>query len=165
MRERCPYARPPRHITVAPKKGKLPIHFNPDNRKTISQLLTAKWDPSCQDANVLICNATATHVLIENGWHYLDCHRCSKKVMGDDGDLWCTKCDAKVQMPIARFMVRFEVEDHTGTTVFVALDSEVQKMVRSTAAELIGASEWDLCCTKCKICGNIWILADTPASC
>ncbi|XP_026457290.1 uncharacterized protein LOC113358006 [Papaver somniferum] len=52
MRERCPYARPPRHITVPTKKGKLPIHFNPDNRKTISQLLTAKWDPSCQAANV-----------------------------------------------------------------------------------------------------------------
>ncbi|XP_026457274.1 uncharacterized protein LOC113357989 isoform X2 [Papaver somniferum] len=52
MRERCPYARPPRSITVPAKKGKLPIHFNPDNRKTISQLLTAKWDPSCQAANV-----------------------------------------------------------------------------------------------------------------
>ncbi|XP_026394047.1 probable replication factor A 73 kDa subunit [Papaver somniferum] len=89
-----------------------------------------------QAANVLICNATTTHVLIENGWHYLTCHRCSKKVMGDDGDLRCTKCEAKVEMPIARFMVRFEVEDHTGTTVFVALDSEVQKLVRSTATEL-----------------------------
>ncbi|KAI3830564.1 hypothetical protein MKX03_029216 [Papaver bracteatum] len=38
-------------------------------------------------------------------------------------------------------MVRFEVEDHTGTTLFVALDSEVQKLVRSTATELTGASE------------------------
>ncbi|KAI3942422.1 hypothetical protein MKW98_013074 [Papaver atlanticum] len=61
--------------------------------------------------------------------------------MGDNGDLWCTKCEAKVEMPNTRFMVRFEVEDHTGTTIFVALDSEVQKLVRSTAVELIGASE------------------------
>ncbi|KAI3955253.1 hypothetical protein MKW98_020886 [Papaver atlanticum] len=37
-----------------------------------------------------------------------------------------------------RFMVRFEVEDHTGSTVF---DSEVQNFVRQTAAELIGATE------------------------
>ncbi|KAI3841998.1 hypothetical protein MKX03_023033, partial [Papaver bracteatum] len=33
---------------IAAKKRKLSIHFNPDNRKTISQLLIAKWDPSCQ---------------------------------------------------------------------------------------------------------------------
>ncbi|KAI3970034.1 hypothetical protein MKW92_007346 [Papaver armeniacum] len=138
MRERCPYARPSRHITVPIKKGKVPIHIDHD-RKTISQL--PKWDPTCQTANVLICSATATHVLIENGWHYLACTRCSKKVMGDNGHLWCTKCEFKVELPIARFMVRFEVEDHTGTTVFVALDSEVQKLVLSTAAELIGASE------------------------
>ncbi|KAI3843584.1 hypothetical protein MKX03_022409 [Papaver bracteatum] len=38
-------------------------------------------------------------------------------------------------------MLRFKVEDHTGTTVFVALDSEIQKLVRVTAAELIGTSE------------------------
>ncbi|KAI3880334.1 hypothetical protein MKX03_011067, partial [Papaver bracteatum] len=39
---------PPLHIVIPTKQGKLPIHFNPDNRKTISQLLSAKWDPSCQ---------------------------------------------------------------------------------------------------------------------
>ncbi|KAI3885047.1 hypothetical protein MKW98_002439 [Papaver atlanticum] len=44
-------------------------------------------------------------------------------------------------MPIASYMLRFEVEDHNGTIVFVALDSEVQKLVRHTASELIGTSE------------------------
>ncbi|KAI3861766.1 hypothetical protein MKX03_019559 [Papaver bracteatum] len=38
-------------------------------------------------------------------------------------------------------MLRFEVEDHTGTTIFVALDREIQILVRVTAAELIGTSE------------------------
>ncbi|KAI3885048.1 hypothetical protein MKW98_002440, partial [Papaver atlanticum] len=60
-------------------QGKSTINiFDPDNRKTISHLLTAKWDPSCQAANVVMCNATTTNVLIESGWHYLACHRCSK---------------------------------------------------------------------------------------
>ncbi|KAI3937669.1 hypothetical protein MKW98_028011 [Papaver atlanticum] len=49
----CPYARPPRHITVPIKKSKVPIHIDPGNRKTISQLLSAKWDPFCQAADVL----------------------------------------------------------------------------------------------------------------
>ncbi|KAI3913468.1 hypothetical protein MKW98_003947 [Papaver atlanticum] len=103
MRARYPYARPLCHITVPTKNGKATIHmYVHDNRKTISQLLFVKWDPSCQF------------------WHYLSCHRCSKKVLGDDGELWCTK-----------YMLRFEVEDHTGTTVFVVLDSEVQKLVCS----------------------------------
>ncbi|RZC73654.1 hypothetical protein C5167_049133 [Papaver somniferum] len=45
----------------------------------------------------------------------------------------------KVDMPIARFNLRFEVEDHAGAPVFVALDSQVQKLVCQKAAELIGA--------------------------
>ncbi|KAI3877485.1 hypothetical protein MKW92_007598, partial [Papaver armeniacum] len=52
--------------------------------------------------NAIMCNATATNVLIESGWHYLACHRCSKKVIGDDSDLWCTKCEAKVDMLICK---------------------------------------------------------------
>ncbi|KAI3854876.1 hypothetical protein MKW92_004097 [Papaver armeniacum] len=112
---KCEKARPSRHITVLIKKGKvlyISIHDNEENN--ISGAL-AKWDPTryciptfsmfiiyMQAANVLICSATATHVLIENGCHYLACLRCSKKVMGDDGDLWCTKCESKVEMPIAR---------------------------------------------------------------
>ncbi|KAI3909560.1 hypothetical protein MKW98_013977, partial [Papaver atlanticum] len=138
----CPYARPPLHIMVPTRKGKTTIHiFDSDNRKTISQLLTAKWDPSFQAANVIMCNATATNVMIESGWHYLACPRCSKKVLSDNGDLWCNKSKAKVDMPIARYMLRFEVEYHTGTTVFVALDSEIQNLVCLTVAELIGTSE------------------------
>ncbi|KAI3969926.1 hypothetical protein MKX01_038394, partial [Papaver californicum] len=84
-----------------------------------------------------MCNATATNVLHESGWHYFTCHQCSKKVVGDDCNFWCTKCEAKVDM----FMFHFEVDDRTGTTIFIAPDSEVQKLVRQTEAELITASE------------------------
>ncbi|XP_026412820.1 uncharacterized protein LOC113308570 [Papaver somniferum] len=82
----------------------------------------------------------ATHVLIENGWHYLACHRCSKKVMGDDGDLWCTKCEAKVEMPLQGSWSALRRRTHWHHSL-CSLDSEVHKLVRSTAAELIGASE------------------------
>ncbi|KAI3985997.1 hypothetical protein MKX01_039079 [Papaver californicum] len=102
-----------------------------------------------------MCNAIDDSVLIGSGWHYLTCPRYSKKVLGDDGDLWCTKFESKVEMPFLHLtnasvygyffhhmlILRFEVEDHTGTTVFVALDSEVQKLVCQAAAKLIGASE------------------------
>ncbi|KAI3917470.1 hypothetical protein MKW92_039359 [Papaver armeniacum] len=117
MRTRCPYARPPRHITVATRKGKSTINiFDPDNMKPY---LSSSLPNGIHPARQLM----------------------SSCVLGDDDDLWCTKCEAKVDMPIARYMLRFEVEDLTGTTVFAALDSEVQKLVRHAASELIGTSE------------------------
>ncbi|MCL7047489.1 hypothetical protein MKW94_011407, partial [Papaver nudicaule] len=94
-----------------------------------------KWYPSYQAANVIMCNATATNLLLDCGWYYQACPRCSKKVAGDSDDLWCTKCETKVVMPVARFLVRFEVQDHTDTAIFVALDSEVQNL--ENAKELV----------------------------
>ncbi|RZC77284.1 hypothetical protein C5167_001437 [Papaver somniferum] len=80
-------------------------------------------------------------MLIEGGWHYLAFPRCSEKILGENGNLWCTRCEGKVDMPIARFNLRFEVEDHAGATVFVALDSQVRKLVRQKEAGLIGATK------------------------
>ncbi|KAI3859336.1 hypothetical protein MKW98_007717 [Papaver atlanticum] len=75
-------------------------------------------------------NATATKVLIENGWNYLACSCCSKKVVGDDEGLWRSKFKTKIEMLISRFLLLlcFEVEDKTGSTIFIALDSEVPHM-------------------------------------
>ncbi|MCL7049543.1 hypothetical protein MKW94_030510, partial [Papaver nudicaule] len=87
-------------------------------------------------ANVIMCNATATNLLLDCGWYYQACPRCSKKVAGDSDDLWCTKCETKSHnnhvcyLIRCRFLVRFEVQDHTDTAIFVALDSEVQNLVR-----------------------------------
>ncbi|KAI3905916.1 hypothetical protein MKW98_030491 [Papaver atlanticum] len=74
------------------------------------------------------------NVPTESGWHYLAYPRCTKKFAGDDAS------EAKVDMPIARFVLRFEMEDNTGSTVFVTMDREVQKLVRHTASALIGGS-------------------------
>ncbi|KAI3987937.1 hypothetical protein MKX01_021051, partial [Papaver californicum] len=99
-----------------------------------------------------MCNTTANNVLIESGWHYLACPRCSKKVLDDDAlCIFRSLRTFKNFIPLTNtsvygyffhnmFMLRFEVEEHIGTTIFVALDSEAQKLVRQTAAELIGYS-------------------------
>ncbi|RZC60742.1 hypothetical protein C5167_022505 [Papaver somniferum] len=96
-------------------------------------------------ANVIMCNATATNVLSVSEWHFLACPRCNKKGLGEQGDLWCTKCETKVDPSLGNhpklFMLRFEVKDHTGTTIFVAPDNEIQKLVHQTEDEFITASE------------------------
>ncbi|KAI3903522.1 hypothetical protein MKW98_032176 [Papaver atlanticum] len=84
-------------------------------------------------------NSTSTNVLIESCWQYLSYLRRNKNVCGEDADLWCSKYEAKVDMPIASIMgftLRFEMEDHDGTTIFVSLDSEVQKLVCQIIVEL-----------------------------
>ncbi|KAI3929958.1 hypothetical protein MKW98_004112, partial [Papaver atlanticum] len=32
---------------------------------------------------------------------YVSCIHCRKKVVGDDGDIWCSKCEIKVEKPIS----------------------------------------------------------------
>ncbi|RZC73324.1 hypothetical protein C5167_048805 [Papaver somniferum] len=41
----------------------------------------------------------------------------------------------KVSLSDIWFMLRFEVKDHIGTTIFVALDNEIQKLVHQTEDE------------------------------
>ncbi|MCL7038126.1 hypothetical protein MKW94_023399, partial [Papaver nudicaule] len=53
--------------------------------------------------NAIMCTATATNVFIKCGWHYLACPRCTKKAAVENSDPWCTKCECKVDMPIARY--------------------------------------------------------------
>ncbi|KAI3860610.1 hypothetical protein MKW98_017245 [Papaver atlanticum] len=90
--------------------------------------------------NVIMCNATTTNVLSISDWHFLACPRCNKKGLCEQGDLWCTKCEIKVdpsQGVDDGFMLRFEVKDHTGTTIFVALDNEIRKLVHQPEDEFI----------------------------
>ncbi|MCL7048510.1 hypothetical protein MKW94_024607, partial [Papaver nudicaule] len=116
------------------KKSRAPFYIDPDNRNEI-HLTRSGFDHinifCIQAANVIMCNATATNLLLHSGWYYQACPRCNKKVAGDSDDLWCTKCETKVVMQVSRFLVRFEVRDHTDNTIFVALDGEVQKLVPS----------------------------------
>ncbi|KAI3858273.1 hypothetical protein MKW98_021693, partial [Papaver atlanticum] len=92
-------------------------------------------------ANEIMCNVAATEVLLENGWNYLACTWCSKKVVGYDGDQWCSKCETKVETPISWFLLRFEIEDNTGSAVFLALGSEVQKLAIAKKAMISGFSQ------------------------
>ncbi|KAI3854875.1 hypothetical protein MKW92_004096 [Papaver armeniacum] len=63
------------------------------------------------------------------------------------------------------FMVRFEVEDHTGTMVFVALDSEVQAATtRDNTDQLV--EKYAVCYFKNnKNCRNLYIFLSSFCIC
>ncbi|KAI3967903.1 hypothetical protein MKX01_027086, partial [Papaver californicum] len=75
---------------------------------------------------------------------------CTTKLVGEDGDQWCTKCEPKIDEPTPRFMLRFEVQDPTSSTFFVALDSEVQKIVQTAKSDIIMLREAE---------GKAWVVA------
>ncbi|MCL7046927.1 hypothetical protein MKW94_019455 [Papaver nudicaule] len=103
MRQRCSRKAPPRQITVPTRRGNSTIDLLMyENRKTISELLVAKWELGAYDKNKIMCRATANRMLIEDGWYYWGCSSCKTKVVGEEGDRWCTKCEAKMEEPIPR---------------------------------------------------------------
>ncbi|KAI3942379.1 hypothetical protein MKW92_020343 [Papaver armeniacum] len=57
----------------------------------------------------------------------MSCVDCTRKVTGEPNDLWCTHCE---------YNIEYAVEDPTGSTMFVALDNEVQNLLQVTASDL-----------------------------
>ncbi|RZC77032.1 hypothetical protein C5167_001167 [Papaver somniferum] len=139
MRERIT---PAREITH-PDRNKQPVVdlTMPDNTKTISELLESKWESSQQALNRIIVKASATRALTAKGWYYLGCNKCTAKVVGEEGDYGCTGCENKVEEPTPRYLLHFEVTDDTGSTLFAALDSEVQRMVHASASDMVRLGE------------------------
>ncbi|KAI3950066.1 hypothetical protein MKW98_008511 [Papaver atlanticum] len=121
------------------------VYFNMELPEVVDmrqrQLLVAKWDAGCNEQNKILCRVTANRLLTDGDWYYPGCSNCTTKLVGEEGDWWCTKCEAKIDEPIPRFMLRFEVQDRTNSTIFVALDSEVQKIVKTPASEVLMMGE------------------------
>ncbi|KAI3883872.1 hypothetical protein MKX03_017335 [Papaver bracteatum] len=98
MRQRCC-----RQITLPTKRGASTAALLPfDNRKTISELLVAKWDAGCNEQNKILCRVTANRLLNDCDWYYHGCINCTMKLVGEEGDWWCTKCESKIDEPIPR---------------------------------------------------------------
>ncbi|KAI3997719.1 hypothetical protein MKX01_040692 [Papaver californicum] len=91
--------------------------------------------------NQIIVKASSTRVLTTNGWYYFGCNKCTAKVVGDIGEYGCTRCENKVPNPIPRYLLRFEVTNHTRTALFTALDSKVQRIVHATASDMVMLGE------------------------
>ncbi|KAI3988449.1 hypothetical protein MKX01_026263 [Papaver californicum] len=86
-----------------------------DNRKTISELLVAKWDAGCNENNKFLCRATANRLMTDGSWYYWGCSNCTTKLVGELGDQWCTKCESKIDDPTPKCCYRYP----SATTYFI----------------------------------------------
>ncbi|WCJ44121.1 hypothetical protein M5689_024811 [Euphorbia peplus] len=78
------------------------------------------------------------------GWCYIACDVCSKKVIRKEDYLWCTICLAKPKFPTTRYKIELKVADHSARATFVLFDTEVRKVAKVSAEELIIAHKGDM---------------------
>ncbi|XP_074337454.1 uncharacterized protein LOC141674643 [Apium graveolens] len=86
--------------------------------------------------DVVTLKATITAINNRFKWYYVSCKKCVKKATLRDGVFVCNSCNKPVDRPLAMFCINVQVEDGTGTTTVVLLNS--------TAEHLLDTSAWKL---------------------
>ncbi|CAL9225046.1 unnamed protein product [Arabidopsis halleri] len=105
---------------------KLKIHYN------VSSSIYQKT----QDADFL-CNAKVLSVLQKNGWSYVSCTGCSRKLDKVGNALRCSKCVSSSVTRVVKYRVELAVHDGHNEATFVVFDNEMTKLTTKTAATLI----------------------------
>ncbi|CAH8346934.1 unnamed protein product [Eruca vesicaria subsp. sativa] len=88
-----------------------------------------------------ICTANITGVQLDDGWCFIGCSICSKKLLKEETSFTCVSCNLPNAVAELRYRVVFSVSDITGTAAFVGFDNEVSKLTNvlaSEAAKIVG---------------------------
>ncbi|MCL7033435.1 hypothetical protein MKW94_016169, partial [Papaver nudicaule] len=129
--------------SIAPIRGRSMVgELAFRNRKNISELLEAVWDPKKQENNIFSCRATIQNIVDLRS--YSSCEKCSKKVqrVRPSNETWCNTCQMDV-ISVPRYRLEMEVEDSTGTTSFVSFDREVENLILTPATDMLKIEQGD----------------------
>ncbi|KAJ4872319.1 Uncharacterized protein Rs2_46011 [Raphanus sativus] len=88
-----------------------------------------------------LCTAKVTEVKQDEGWCYIGCSVCSKKLNREESSFTCVSCNQTNAVAELRYRVVFSVSDATGIAGFVGFDKEVAKLTHvlaSEAAQIVG---------------------------
>ncbi|XP_020885057.1 replication factor A protein 1 [Arabidopsis lyrata subsp. lyrata] len=96
----------------------------------------SKTDEQTQDADFL-CNAKVLNVLQKNGWSYVSCTGCNRKLDKVGNALRCSKCVSSSVTGVVKYRVELAVHDGHDEATFVVFDNEMTKLTTKTAATLI----------------------------
>ncbi|KAH0891212.1 hypothetical protein HID58_053641, partial [Brassica napus] len=83
-----------------------------------------------------LCTAKVIGIQLDDGWCYIGCSLCSKKLIREETSFNCPSCNET-----NAYRVVFSVSDPTGTSSFLGFDKEVAKLTNvlaSEAAQIVG---------------------------
>ncbi|XVF52126.1 hypothetical protein PTKIN_Ptkin04bG0239700 [Pterospermum kingtungense] len=116
-----------------------------DNRKTISQIKDERLGTS-EKPDWITVVATLAYIKLDS-FCYTACpiingdRQCNKKVTNNgDGKWWCDKCEKLVDECDYRYIIQFQIQDHTGITWVTAF--------QESGEDLMGVSAKDLYCLR-----------------
>uniref|UniRef100_A0A1J3JHA3 Replication protein A 70 kDa DNA-binding subunit B n=1 Tax=Noccaea caerulescens TaxID=107243 RepID=A0A1J3JHA3_NOCCA len=89
----------------------------------------------------VICRAKIIDIFSRNGWKYLSCGKCSKKLDRSATSLICNRCQKTTTIGISRFRVELHVESEGSTATFVLFDRDARNLTNTTAEEIIDSQE------------------------
>ncbi|KAH0935385.1 hypothetical protein HID58_012502 [Brassica napus] len=88
-----------------------------------------------------LCTAKVTGIQLDDGWCYIGCSLCSKKLIREESSFTCPSCNETNDVAELKYRVVFSVSDPTGTSSFLRFDKEVAKLTNvlaSEAAQIMG---------------------------
>ncbi|CAN6876937.1 unnamed protein product [Brassica oleracea] len=88
-----------------------------------------------------LCTAKVTGIQLGDGWCYIGCSLCSKKLIREESSFTCPSCNETNAVAELKYRVAFSVSDPTGTSSFLGFDKEVAKLTNvlaSEAAQIVG---------------------------
>ncbi|XP_018511518.1 uncharacterized protein LOC103849055 isoform X1 [Brassica rapa] len=92
-------------------------------------------DEQTQEAD-FICKARVMEVLQQNGWSFISCTGCSKKLEKFGSSLRCNRCANPNVTGVIKYRVELVVDDGADNATFVVFDKEMVKLTKQDAAGL-----------------------------
>ncbi|KAG2311491.1 hypothetical protein Bca52824_023048 [Brassica carinata] len=83
-----------------------------------------------------LCTAKVTEVRLADGWCYIGCSGCEKKLIREEFSFTCVSCNKTNAVAELKYRVVFFVSDVTGIAAFVGFDQEVAKLTHVLASEV-----------------------------
>ncbi|KAF3542910.1 hypothetical protein DY000_02004459 [Brassica cretica] len=82
-----------------------------------------------------LCTAKVTGIDQADGWCYIGCSVCSKKLLRETSSFTCVPCNLTNAVAALRYRVTLSVSDSTDTAFFLGFDIEMAKLTNILASE------------------------------